>query len=94
MLNSPIDTSERDAAIDRKWHELETTGMAIFSSDEENRYISRDEIMHDVICDLSSFGLHYDIAITPMSFAIKVAELFDMALNAAMEEAINDYYIK
>ena len=92
MLNSPIDTSEKDAAIARKWLELEIVGQAIFSSDDENRYINRDEVMADVIADMGSLGLHYDITVTPLNFSMRVKELYDVAINEAMNEAFEDFY--
>tara|TARA_R110000803_G_scaffold171310_1_gene234262 strand:- start:362 stop:643 length:282 start_codon:yes stop_codon:yes gene_type:complete len=92
MLNSPIDTSEKDAAIERKWLELEKSGQAIFQSDDENRYINRDEIMADVIADLGSFGLHYDMTVAPLGFSSRVLKLYDIAINSAMKEAIEDFY--
>ena len=92
MLNSPIDTSEKDAAIERKWLELEKSGQAIFQSDDEIRYINRDEIMHEVLCDLNSFGLHYDMTVAPLDFSSKVLNLYDIAINSAMKEAIEDFY--
>ena len=92
MLNSPIDTSEKDAAIERKWLELEKSGQAIFQSDDEIRYINRDEIMHEVLCDLNSFGLHYDMTVAPLDFSSKVLNLYDITINSAMKEAIEDFY--
>ena len=92
MNNSPIDTSERDAAIASKWLELETVGQAIFSSDDENRYINRDEVMADVIADMGSFGLHYDITVAPLSFSLRVKALYDIAINELMNEAFEDFY--
>ena len=92
MLNSPIDTSEKDAAIDRKWHDLETAGQTIFMSDEEMRIINRDEIMHEVLCNLNSFGLHYDVTVAPFTFALKIAKMFEAVLEQKMEEAIEDFY--
>ena len=92
MLNSPIDTSEKDAAIERKWLELERSGQAIFQSDDEIRYINRDEVMADVIADLGSFGLHYDMTVAPLDFSSRVLKLYDIAINSAMKEAIEDFY--
>tara|TARA_R110002096_G_scaffold208392_1_gene394938 strand:- start:301 stop:588 length:288 start_codon:yes stop_codon:yes gene_type:complete len=92
MLNSPIDTSEKDAAIERKWHELEATGQVIFVSDDEIRIICKDEIMFEVLEELGSDHLFYDITVAVFSFALKVTKLFEAALNEAMEEAIEDFY--
>ena len=92
MLNSPIDTSEKDAAIARKWASLNATGQAIFSSKEENRVINRDDVMFEVMGNMGAFGLHYDITVAPLAFSLRVKELYDVAINSAMEEAIEDFY--
>ena len=87
-----IDTSEKDAAIDRKWYELHAKGQTTFSSDEETRIICKDEIMFEVLEKLGSDNLFYDITVAPFSFALKVTKLFDAALIEVMEEAVEDFY--
>tara|TARA_R110000851_G_scaffold105683_4_gene224300 strand:- start:770 stop:1063 length:294 start_codon:yes stop_codon:yes gene_type:complete len=97
MLNSPIDTSiidaERDALILNHWHDLNTTGLTIFESDEERRYICRDDVIFEVMGSMRSFGLHFDITVAPLEFATRVRKLYDIAINEVMEEAIKDYYL-
>ena len=92
MLNSPIDTSVKDAAIERKWQELEMAGQTQFESDEETRIICKDEVMFEVLEELGSDNLWYDVTVTPFTFAIKLERLCRAALAEAMEEAIEDFY--
>ena len=92
MLNSPIDTSEKDEAVARKWVILNATGQAIFSSKEENRVINRDDVMFEVMGNMGAFGLHYDMTVGMLSFTLRVQELYEVAINSAMEEAIEDFY--
>ena len=87
-----MDTSEKDAAIDRKWYELHAKGQTTFSSDEETRIICKDEIMFEALEALGSDNLFYDITVAPFSFALKVVKLFDAALTVAMDEAVEDFY--
>ena len=97
MSNSPIDTSiidaERDALILNHWHNLNTTGLTIFESNEESRYICRDDVMSEVMGSMRSFGLHFDITVAPFAFATRVRKAYDIAINEIMEEAIKDYYL-
>ena len=96
MLNSPIDTSELDAIRDElialRWDELQTTGQTVFESGEENRIISRDEVMHDVIFDLGPNNIFYDITVTPLTFSTRLQKMFKVAIDDVMNEAIEDFY--
>ena len=96
MNNSPIDTSVEDAARDElitlRWAELQGTGQTIFESDKETRIINRDEIMHEVMGEMGSDNLYYDMVIIPLSFSMRVQEVFKVRLDELMKEAIEDFY--
>jgi hypothetical protein len=92
MLNSPIDTSIRDAHIDQHWDELQAIGQTIFNSDIEVRIINRDDVMFDVMGDMGAKGLYHDMVAIPLSFSVRVQDAFKLRIDKLMADAINDYY--
>ena len=89
---NPDAPTKMEMAVEHHWGELNKAGMTIFSSENEIRYIVRDEIMHETMCDQAPFGLHYDITTNPKDFCSKITTLFENTLNNAMKEALTDYY--
>ncbi len=96
MLNSPIDTSIKEAARDKlisqHWDELQTTGQTIFNSDIEKIIINRDDVMFDVMGDLVATGCYHDIVAIPLSFSVRVQAAFKLRIDKLMADAVNDCY--
>lgn len=93
---NPIDNSEkeaiRDDLISLRWNELQTTGQTIFESDEETRIINRDEIMHEVMGEMGSDNLYFDIVSTPLTYSTRVQKAFKVKIDELMQDAIGDFY--
>jgi hypothetical protein len=85
--------SKQDLASNHHWNEIQTTGQTTFTSDEEVRIITRDEVMFDAMEDLGCDNLYYDMVVTPLTFSMRVQEAFKIKLDEIMEEALNDYYM-
>ena len=92
MLNSPIDTSEKDAAIARKLDELSVKGFAKFDSDEETRIIDRDMVMLDIINNDFGNDLYLEMTLRPLALSRTLESKTDAKLDELMKEAIEDYY--
>ena len=91
-LINPDDETRLEQAAEFHWNQLESYGETSFRSEEEDRIISKDEIMSGVLSSLLSENLWSDVITKPFSFAVKVSELFDAALKAEMNDAIEDFY--
>ena len=95
-VRQPQDTSIKDAVrdelIDQHWEDLKKSGMTIFSSDEENRYITSSEILHDVICEISQPALEYDLYNQPEQLIEEIKQAHKKALKSEMNQAVKDFY--
>jgi len=95
-VKEPEDTSIKDAArdelIEKHWQDLNKSGMTVFRSDNENRYIVSSEILHDVICEMSQPELNYDLYNQPLQLIADIKESHKKALKSLMTQAIQEFY--
>ena len=85
--------STLEAATAHHWQEIMKHGETTFHSDIEDRTISKDAIMREVLDELDDKGLYELIMLNYVSVSIKACKASEDKLNAAMEEALNDYYM-
>ena len=91
-LINPDDESRLEQAGAFHWEQLEAYGETSFRSEEEDRIISKDEVMFHVLATIPSENLWNEVLVKPMSFNIKICKLFDAALAAEMNDALEDFY--
>ena len=94
MIDSKINEeppTHKELASDYHWEQLADEGATTFSSQEETRVISMDEITSWCINDLPEIGLHKATQ-EGLAFIYTLRAAITARRNSVMDEAIKDFY--
>ena len=91
-MNNYHELSKQDLASNHHWDELNATGETTFSSDEEDRTISMDEITAECLCDISMTDDIHKFTEQGLEFIYELRKLITAKRNDLMDEALEDYY--
>ena len=92
MIDSKIqedNPTHKELASDYHWEQLADEGATTFSSSEEERTVSLDEVMHECLCDMQMEGI-FELVKSGLGGVLWTK--FEARIDTLMNDAMDDFY--